>query len=322
MLSNSNPWESEDKAELVSIGTHHLYVSATGPPRKLSRPVVIFFSGGGTPCAMYVRSHRHLSNEFRVYFYDRTGYHPSERGPTETLTAQDAAQELIVLMERISVPPPYILLGHSYGCVIARALLDVLPAGSVTGMVLDEAATELMYHVFPGLPNPAYDVVTKGIDSVDVLHLREKSQLTDEEWQAAVEAGAKSRDATEAEDNHASGLALARRQQFHKHALDPWPLVVTRCSLAGDFRAVYNAGVEKGQGTEQERAQALEFVERFDIFEDELKAGQLRLSHCHKYMSLPDRGHNNAIINPETTTDAVRWVMERQNLDNISSKLC
>src|ERR1700730_3066772 len=69
-----NLWETTSKSDLVSIGTHKLFLSTSGPVRTPGTPVVIFFTGGGVPVAAHVRLQAMISGFARVYFYDRSGY--------------------------------------------------------------------------------------------------------------------------------------------------------------------------------------------------------------------------------------------------------
>lgn len=232
VLRKDNPWEYETRQSLVSVGTHRLHVQTSGPARKSGAHVIVFFTGGGLPALLYRRLQTLLSVSFRVYFYDRAGYGLSERGPQKFLTAQDAATDLRRLLARIGVEPPYLLFGHSYGCIIARAFLDLRPA-AIAGLVLAEAATELMYQAFPHIPDPALSAVADGIDFATLTHLRHESRLSGVEWNAALCAIAHTTEAARAEDTHASGMALAKRQQLQRCILGTWYYGATagaRCS--------------------------------------------------------------------------------------------
>ena len=55
-----------------------------------------------------------LSRSFRVVSYDRGGLGWSELGPMPR-TADRLVDELHTLLQRAAVPPPYILVGHSFG---------------------------------------------------------------------------------------------------------------------------------------------------------------------------------------------------------------
>lgn len=79
LITTTNEWELYDKSGLVSVGSHSLFVSTRGPPRKPEAPVVIFITGGGAPTECYVHLHHAISKFARNYFYDRAGYGRSER---------------------------------------------------------------------------------------------------------------------------------------------------------------------------------------------------------------------------------------------------
>ena len=80
--------------------------------------------------------------------------------------------------------------------------------------------------------------------------------------QARSEAG------VEAEDCRASASILARCQQFQRHVVSPWPVIVLRCNAANDYRLLYHAGVEAGQGTPDERREAMAFIEKVELYND------------------------------------------------------
>lgn len=309
VLRSRNPWETTSKSELVSIGTHRLFLYASGPPRAHNSPVVIFFTGGGAPAAADVRLQSLLSKFVRVYFYDRSGYNWSEAGPVRHPTAVVAATELCALLRAVQVAPPYVLIGESYGCIVAREFLALCPTG-VAGVVLAEAATELMYDLFrEGIPDPNMAAVSAGVDLAEIMHFREKSKLSDEEWRLAMEAFERTTKGSMAEDCRGSGRPLAKKMQFQKQALGHRPLSVVRCDMASDFRVLYDAGVKAGNGTEEQRAGARKLIQTLELYDDDLRAAQLRLSSNHRYRLVPDCGHAVSILRPEVIVEEVKWVL-------------
>ena len=263
------------------------------------------------PCIAHARLQRMLSKFVRVYFYDRSGYDQSERGPEKTITAQSTARDLASLMfEGINVHPPYVLVGHSYGCILAREFLNQHPK-AIVGMVLAEAATELFYEVFPQIPTPALQNIATGIDFAKLTHLHEDSRMTEEEWEAALEAIERSLPAADAEDNRGSGRTLVTYQQFRNQALSSWPLSVLRCNMAQDYRILYEEGVRRGNGTEAERLEAQAFIQKLELFDDELRASQLRLSAINRYVYVPSCGHDVVIRRPELLISEVDWVIRQ-----------
>ncbi|PSK51733.1 hypothetical protein B9Z65_3000 [Elsinoe australis] len=316
VIRSKNEWESSDISKAVNIGTHKLHVSTSGPPRRLAEPVIIFFSGGGVPCYTYIRLQRLLSEHYRVYFHDRAGYEQSERGPYMATTAQINAEELEKLLSQIQVVPPYILVGHSYGGIVARAFLQRYQdrPGAIRGLVLADAATELMYQVFTRTPDPALETIAKGVDFAELTDLRRESKLTDDEWRAALEAIERTQPGARLEDTHGGGLELARSVQGQRHVLEPWPLSVVRCNMARDFQLIFEEGVKRGNGSREEKEQARSYIDRVIMFLDDIAAAQLRLSSCHRFVTLDDRGHDDILRRPEVYVNEVQWIMNMQHL--------
>lgn len=327
-----NPWETTDIDALISVSHHHkLYVSTSGPERAPGSPAVLFFAGGGTPCAAYIRFRRHLSSHARVYFHDRAGYGYSElgrgdmscsRGNEIVLTAQQAARELYELLQVLRVGPPYVLVGHSYGCICARAFLALVtreqerggePLDSlIAGMVLVEAATELMYDLFePSIPPPVFFEVTRGVDFGAVTRVRERSGLTEHEWDHVATMIRRTAAATDYEDCRISARRLLREQQLANQALGDIPLAVVRADFSQEFRMMFEAGESMGNGTEDESLECRAFLGKLRLHDDELRASQLRLSSVNRYITALDHGHSILITGPEVGVDAVLWVLKR-----------
>jgi len=79
----------------------------------------------------------------RVCTYDRAGDGVSNARPNwvRPLTGATQARELHKLLTVIRVPPPYVLVGHSYGGMISREFAAAHPS-EVAGMVLVDASSE------------------------------------------------------------------------------------------------------------------------------------------------------------------------------------
>ncbi|KAL4960377.1 alpha/beta fold hydrolase [Aspergillus stella-maris] len=317
-----NPWEHTTRSGLVPAGDHNLYISISGPSRSPGSPVLIYFTGGGAPVALHVRLQRLLSEVIRVCFYDRSGYDQSEGIPgSKVVTARDNARELYTLLtEGVKVKPPYILVAHSYGGIIAREFLELClkehgPPGEqgcdpVQGIVLAETATELMYQLFPHIPPPALEKISQGVDYAEITHAREESGLTTSEWEKAMEAIQRTVPGAQREDNHASGRELAKLRQFERQVLGDNPLSVIRCDMTKDFRVLYKAGAERGQGTDEERVKAKEFIETLKLFDDEMRFSQTRLSASSRYRTFLEYGHDGVLRKPEIIVDEVKWILQ------------
>lgn len=320
-----NPWENSDKSALVKISTHALHISTSGPAREPGQPVLLFFSGGGAPCALYLRLKRLLSTYIRVYFYDRSGYGDSEVGPGDNekphdvtgtvLTSQSAARELEELLSVINVRPPYILLGHSYGAICARSFLSICARSQtpIAGMVLAEPATELMYELLqPSIPPPSFEKVARGLDYEAITHERERSQLTDGELEYIDKQIEKTASAAAQEDPRFSARRLHCEKQFAVQLLGAAPLSVICADFAKTFQLLYEEGVKMGNGTVEERRECKQFLETADLFNDEMRASQLCLSTCNRFRRIRDEDHSLPITNPNVLVEEVRWLLRKR----------
>jgi pimeloyl-ACP methyl ester carboxylesterase len=77
----------------------------------------------------------------RAVSYDRAGLGWSEAGPLPR-TAGRAAEELRRLLDAAGVPPPFILVGHSYGGLVMRIFAARYPADTSALLLVDPAHPE------------------------------------------------------------------------------------------------------------------------------------------------------------------------------------
>lgn len=137
---------------LVSIGSHRLHIDCTGR----GTPTVIFESGLGGTSLDWTKVQPAVSEFTRACSYDRAGYGWSEPGPLPRHAFRIAA-ELDKLLVDASEPPPYVLVGHSFGGLAIRAFAARKLRGAVVGMVLVDAAHEEQFQrmAAAGIPVPA-----------------------------------------------------------------------------------------------------------------------------------------------------------------------
>ena len=140
MAKPLNAWSTSEKAGLISIGTHKLYVSTSGTTRMPGDPLLIVFPGANATCESWQPVSSLLRDTVRVLLYDRSGLGRSEKGPNRE-TGPMAAEELSLLLKAVELPGPYVVVAHSYGGCVAREFLH-LHSRDVVGMVLSETGTE------------------------------------------------------------------------------------------------------------------------------------------------------------------------------------
>ena len=303
-----NDWETTTKSGLVSIGTHSLFLSVSGPARQPGQPVVVVLTGAGDIAASYPALERLVSPFARLLLYDRSGLGRSEDGPNR-VNAVVAAEELHIALKAAGISPPLMLLAHSYGGMIAREYLH-LYSDEVVGMVLADAGTEDQCRFFK-IPDPNILAVWGDLNYAQVTGLRSDCKITRDEWRARAIGMQRGAVASQAEGAAFVEVCqtLARKKQLETRAMGEKPVSVIKCHGAGDYQKIYDAGVAAGNGTGQERRAMKDLLDRWEDIDKGLKEDQLRLSSNHHYVVLEECGHNVQLIRPDVVADEVRWVL-------------
>lgn len=121
------------------VGGHRLYLECAGT----GSPTVVYLHGavfdrGIDPHVNGLHVSEHLQDDYRVCVYDRRNV-----GHSDTVDAVqrpvDAVRDLENLLDAADVEPPYVLLGASFGGLLADLYANLHP-DDVVGMVLLDAA--------------------------------------------------------------------------------------------------------------------------------------------------------------------------------------
>jgi pimeloyl-ACP methyl ester carboxylesterase len=115
---------------LVDIGTHRLHLLESGR----GGPTVVLEAGLMSTVLSWSELLHSLAGSFRVVSYDRAGLGWSDIGPMPR-TANRIVDELHTLLQRAAIPPPYVLVGHSFGGLTMPLFAARFP-DEVAGMVL------------------------------------------------------------------------------------------------------------------------------------------------------------------------------------------
>jgi pimeloyl-ACP methyl ester carboxylesterase len=317
-LDFNNPWLTKpNHSALVSLGTHSLWASIAGPIRLPNAPLLVFFAGGGAPCALYIKLFQQLSQHVRVLFYDRGGHDqstlpPPKDGEDNSIYAQDIARELAQLLSITHLDPPYIPMGHSYGGIPARCFFS-LDSSAIAGMMLLDCATEMMLAMHPRVPPIELEVMAENVDWDGVTHFREESGMTEEEWKYAIEASVRCVEGVKRQDTHTSATRLAHEFQLDKQVMGSKPLSVLRFHATHDSQAIYDAGVALGNGTDEQRASARAFIEKFGLYHDQMQRATCRLSRNTSFEYYGECGHDLPMRRPAIIVDEVKKLIQRIN---------
>lgn len=116
--------------QLVDVGGYKLHIHCVGDG---SLTVILDHVGGGNS-AQWGLVQPEIAKETRVCAYDRAGFGWSDPGP-EPRDAQQSVNELHALLTNAHIPPPYVLVGHSFGGDVAQ-LYVAQHRDEIVGMVL------------------------------------------------------------------------------------------------------------------------------------------------------------------------------------------
>ncbi|MFS0556812.1 alpha/beta fold hydrolase [Brevibacillus sp. 179-C9.3 HS] len=109
--------------------------------RKSGTPCVIFLAGMGDTGETWKIVQDRISQEASTLSYDRAGIGRSPAAAVVPRTCRDLVEELYDLLQEIEVQTPCILVGHSFGGLVARLFASLYPH-LVSGMILVDAAPE------------------------------------------------------------------------------------------------------------------------------------------------------------------------------------
>ncbi|MGB9107179.1 MAG: alpha/beta hydrolase [Telluria sp.] len=120
----------------IAVGAYQVQMAEQGSGRY----TVLFESGFGTGLGAWRKVAPELAKTARTVVYSRAGHGDSDPRP-EPRTILESSVELDQLVASAHLKPPFILVGHSYGGLLARAFAARHPDW-VAGMVLVDPADE------------------------------------------------------------------------------------------------------------------------------------------------------------------------------------
>src|SRR6202047_3209341 len=116
--------------KFVDLGTHRLHLLEEGR----GSPTIVLEAGLMSTNLSWTDIRRKLGESYRVVTYDRAGLGWSDIGPMPR-TAERIVEELHSLRDSEAIPPPYVLVGHSFGGLTMPLFAARYPE-KIAGMVL------------------------------------------------------------------------------------------------------------------------------------------------------------------------------------------
>jgi pimeloyl-ACP methyl ester carboxylesterase len=160
---------------LFDVGGHRLFMRCDGS----GSPTIVYLHGyiwdgdfGGSASAMSLPLR--IAGKYRFCAYDRVNLGRSDAVPGP-LSGESAVRDLHVLLEVAGIEPPYVLLGASFGGLLAYQYALMYP-DQVSGMLLldanfpDELSLETL---FPPEERFTHDEWKDGAEQLDQLSVYE-----------------------------------------------------------------------------------------------------------------------------------------------------
>ena len=131
------------QGRLVEAGGRMMHIHCTGD----GNPTVILDSGLGDSYLSWRKVQPEIARFTRVCSYDRAGLGFSDPS-SQARKSKVIAEELHALLQAASVPPPYVIVGHSLGGYNVRVYAS-LYGSDIVGMVLVDASHPDQENRFP-----------------------------------------------------------------------------------------------------------------------------------------------------------------------------
>lgn len=248
-------------------------------------PVVVLEAGLPGSSLTWASVTPEVATFARVCAYDRAGFGWSESAPTPR-TSSNIARELRLLLRNAGIEPPFVLVGHSFGGLVALVYASRYP-DEVAGMVLiDSSSPDLVHRTVEMDRLSSFSLLMRGLAWTGIGR-----------FLLPVPAGSP-------ESRDASVRALERDLSFTTRSLHAasGELAVLRDSLSEAAAYLPRLGhkplVVLTQGSR--RAE----------FWIPMQAKLSELSDESRWEIVDDAGHFIHHDRPEVVVDAIRWVVD------------
>jgi len=314
-------WNTGTKSSLLNIGTHSLHLSTAGPTRLPAQPLLILIPGLASSTQGYSTLLTLLTPFIRVLTYQRTGYPPSETSPNSVPpTASQAALELDLLLKKANLEPPYLIVVHSWGAIIAREFLEIRGKGEIEGIVFVEGNSERILEK-ADWRKVVGSKLLKGVDYFEGTEIVSTHKLGERGWKTfrEVEENEEFKVQARLEEKEYEGsfkvLRAKRQLERDMPCLGGAPVCVVKGYNEGEFEKLLKKGLEMGNGDGEEEGEK-EFRRMLDGWNEkdrDLQSEVLKLSKRSKFIETRNSGHFVHLTEPEVIVGAIKWVLEELN---------
>lgn len=133
--------------KLVDVGGYRMHIMANGDAR--SQPTVVWLPGAHSQGLTMYHLHKTWRTIGRSILVDRPGTGWSDTGPFPRTTAREA-EELATLLEKAGEKGPFVLVGHSYGGLLAANFARRYPDRVAAVVLLDSPTPDTLSTTFTG----------------------------------------------------------------------------------------------------------------------------------------------------------------------------
>ncbi|KAH7420048.1 Alpha/Beta hydrolase protein [Cadophora sp. MPI-SDFR-AT-0126] len=308
-------WNTGTKTGLVPIGTSLLHLQVSGPDRIRGEPVVLIIQGLGSCASSWAAVIRFLQPYMRVVIYDRAGLGKSEPSRLRP-NLSNIVRELEELLVVTRIVPPYFIVAHSWGGVLARHFIANSALNYFSGLVLVDANHErtlqfLDWRVFMDW------VKVGGINFAQALNIESRHQMLPAEWieyqQDAVRPRHVEQSKREYDEYALSFLLLASNEFLHgeKPLLGVNPVGILVGTNGKDLTMLYNAAISQGHGTPDELKYFQKWLMKFGEIDFMLQSEATRLSTNYSVVQGPENsGHDVHVTEPAAVAELVKSTMK------------
>ena len=141
---------------LVDVGGYRMHLLAEGDAK--GGPTVVWLVGSHGPGFELYHLHKAMREETRSILFDRPGTGWSDPGPYPRRTSREA-DELATLLDRAGEKGPFILIGHSYGGLLAANFARRYPGKTAALVMADGTPPD----VFMYLPDGGGPQIPEGL---------------------------------------------------------------------------------------------------------------------------------------------------------------
>ena len=257
------------------------------------RPAVVLIHGLGDYSFDWSLVQPAVAEQTEVCAYDRPGQAWSEPGPPPR-GVRTSARELHELLRRMHLRPPYVLVGHSWGGLIARMYAHDYP-GEVAGMVLVDSTHEDEYLWINGRVVRPGNLTDAQWNDLIMPHKRPKLGPPFDKLPPAAQEmrlwamGIRRSGGGDTDDLRADFLAMHETTAGSEHPLGNMPLVV----------------VSKTPGVDDDSDSTPEQLQWNRTLQDRLAA----LSAKGEHVVAAHGGHHVQLDDPEVVIAAIRRVI-------------